>query len=64
MSAFTLTHGTLAAPRLTLHGLWHGLCARFAGFPAFSPAAAPQGAGPLGQAESALYARGYLGWRG
>ena len=61
MSDFTLTHGAPSAPRLALHGLWRSLHARFA---AVTFDRAPAAAGPIGQAETALYARGMLGWRG
>jgi hypothetical protein len=59
MTTFTLTHGIPSTPRLALNGLWRSLRARFDGV-----APAPAAAGPLGQAETAIFARGMLGWRG
>lgn len=59
MSTFTLIHDAPSTPRLALHSLWHVLRGRFEGF-----TSVPVSAGPLGQAETALYARGMLGWRG
>ena len=61
MTTFALTHGLPSTPRLALNGLWRSLRGRLGGI-ALAPA--PATAGPLGQAETAIFARGMLGWRG
>lgn len=61
MSTFTLNHTIPATPRVSLQSLrqaWRGQLA------ALRPEPTPIFAGPLGQSESAIYARGMLGWRG
>lgn len=61
MSTFTLNHSIPATPRVSLHSLRQALRGRLA---ALQPVPTQIVAGPLGQSEAEIYARGMLGWRG